>query len=303
MKILRSAFFVLIISLFIELGFRFLGFGDFPIYQIDSSIGYIPAPNQSGKFLRKNEWVFNDKSMGVEERFQESEKVDILVIGDSLVYGGNPYRQEEKLGAQLQRKLGETYKVWPVGAPSWSFLNEKEYLDRHPEVLAEVEGIVWIFNSGDFQDRSQWWTDATHPRARPWSVTYYLLNKYYLEGYLKYLFPNLLFWIQAPEAVSRNPLDQEIGDFNLEIEQLSRHHWKKRLVVFYPNKIEELHAPDDFYESLAEKLEEQVKVRGWRFLDLRKSVEWKERYYRDGIHPTGEGYEKFSKEIAEVLEK
>ena len=301
MKKFSLSLIVLLIAIFSELGLRFSGIGNFPIYQIDPQIGYIPAPNQTGKFLQKNKWVFNDKSMGVAERFQGSEKLDLLVIGDSLVYGGNPYSQEQKLGPQLQKKLGSGYQVWPVGAPSWSFLNEKEYLERHPEVISEIDGMIWVFNSGDFQNRSQWWTDATHPRARPICLGYYVLNKYLLEGNLKRAFPAFLFWGKEPAPPSTKQMDQEIENFAAKMQELKGNHFKKRLIVFYPNKTEEKQASNDVYDSLSLRLEERAKVAGALFFDLRKSPHWNGSDYRDGIHPTAEGYERMASEVAKQL--
>ena len=304
MKRIRPYFFLLLVVFVLsEVGVRVIGLGNFPLYETDSLIGYIPAPRQSGKFLIRNDWVFNDRSMGVKESFQGSDKTDLLVIGDSLVLGGNPYRQEEKLGPQLQNHLGNGYKIWPIGAPSWGFLNEKEYIDRHPEVLSQVDEIVWIFNSGDFQNRSQWWTDSTHPRAKPLCLSYYVLNKYLLEGKLKHSYPTLLFWVKPPAVPSVNPIDEQLDNVSKQLQAMNGGHFKRKVVVFYPNKFEEGSSEKDIYQSLSDQLEERANKEGWRFLDLRKCFEWKTKYYRDEIHPTAEGYEIMAKEVAEALEK
>jgi len=46
-----------------EIAVRLSGILDFPTYAVDSEIGYIVKPNQSGKFLNKNPWAFNDRSV------------------------------------------------------------------------------------------------------------------------------------------------------------------------------------------------------------------------------------------------
>jgi hypothetical protein len=43
---------------------QLLGFVDVRIYQGNNQIGYIPAPNQSGAFMRSHTWRFNEYSMG-----------------------------------------------------------------------------------------------------------------------------------------------------------------------------------------------------------------------------------------------
>jgi hypothetical protein len=44
---------------------RISGVTDFPIYDVENEIGYLPKANQSGTFLEKNDWYFNGKSMPV----------------------------------------------------------------------------------------------------------------------------------------------------------------------------------------------------------------------------------------------
>lgn len=99
-----------------ELVVRLSGVLDFPLYAVDPEIGFVPKPNQSGKFLNKNAWVFNDRSMGTDTAWSPSGKPDILLIGNSIVMGGNPYDQSEKLGPLLQKKLAGKVAVWPIAA-------------------------------------------------------------------------------------------------------------------------------------------------------------------------------------------
>jgi hypothetical protein len=44
-----------------EVGVRMAWFVDFPLYDADASIGYIPKANQRGNFLNKNDRVINEK--------------------------------------------------------------------------------------------------------------------------------------------------------------------------------------------------------------------------------------------------
>jgi hypothetical protein len=44
-----------------------LGMTDFPVFERSAATEYLPAPNQSGALLNKNDWAFNDLSMGVAE--------------------------------------------------------------------------------------------------------------------------------------------------------------------------------------------------------------------------------------------
>jgi hypothetical protein len=55
---------LLLVLVATEVGIRLRGAVDFPIYLVDEQIRYQVQPNQSGAFLRKNTWVFNDRAMG-----------------------------------------------------------------------------------------------------------------------------------------------------------------------------------------------------------------------------------------------
>ncbi|MGU5731348.1 hypothetical protein ACV1DR_20970 [Aeromonas jandaei] len=115
----------------IEIGIRISGIIDFPLYDADNHIGYIPKPNQSGSFLRTHDWQFNSLSMGATEFRPTDKDTDTLLIGDSIVLGGNPYKQGDRLGPQLQLIHGGN--VWPISAGSWALRNELVYLNLHPE--------------------------------------------------------------------------------------------------------------------------------------------------------------------------
>lgn len=132
-----------------------------PLYGADNLVGYFPLPNQHGTFL-KNDWYFNELGMGVPQEYSPSARRDILLIGDSLVYGGNGLRQPEKLGPTLERLSGAT--VWSVGAGSWALQNEILFTLRIKAVRKNLDEIVFVVNSGDFGLPSFWSNNLTHPR-------------------------------------------------------------------------------------------------------------------------------------------
>lgn len=91
----------------IEVLVRATGMVDFPMYEANAQIGYIPAASQQGNFLNKNKWEFNSLHMGASE-FKPGPGPNVLLIGDSLVYGGNSYRQQDRLGPSLQTLMQGT---------------------------------------------------------------------------------------------------------------------------------------------------------------------------------------------------
>src|SRR4051812_6093297 len=88
-----------------EIGTRVSGIADFPLYRADQSLGYVPAPNQRGAFLNRNGWVFNELSMGTDRPFDPDSVFNLLLVGDSIVNGGNPVRQSDRLGPAIEQKI------------------------------------------------------------------------------------------------------------------------------------------------------------------------------------------------------
>ena len=120
----------------IEASVRALGFVDFPVYDLDDEIKYIPSANQSGRFMNENDWYFNNKSMPIRENWSPAGDKNILLIGNSIVMGGNPYKQSDKLVSQIQVRLSNDNKVWPIAVGGWNQPNEIAYLRLHPEIVS-----------------------------------------------------------------------------------------------------------------------------------------------------------------------
>lgn len=275
----------------LEFGIRYSGFGDFPIYNTDDQIGYVPAPAQSGALLRVNDWSLNERSMLSDRSFVSDSKSAILLIGDSIVWGWLKYPQVNKLGPQLGLKLGQSERVWSVGAPSWSVLNELTWIGRNQDVVSGVRDIIWIVNSGDLSPRSLWTSDSTHPKEHPVWLTGYLVRKFLaVKGW----------W-----PTSDLPI-QKIGDVDadlalLEFCQAAQRSGGPRIhFVFYPN-VDELSRGPNTFIPFVDKLERLSKQAGAGFYDLRTNTGWSPRYYRDGMHPTPEGNEVLASIIAKLI--
>lgn len=88
----------------------------FPLYDADDEVGYWPRRDQQGSFLFVNDRAFDNNSLGVSADFQPTPTLDVLLVGDTIVYGGNEFRQADKLEPLLQRQTG--WKVWPASAGS-----------------------------------------------------------------------------------------------------------------------------------------------------------------------------------------
>jgi len=180
MRFTASRLIIGIAALFLlsELALRAIGAVDFPIYHADNGIGYIPLPNQSGSFLRTHAWVFNDRSMGTATKWSPAGHPNILLIGNSVVMGGNPFDQKDKLGALLQQDIGPAKTVWPIAAGGWTTVNEMVYLKRNPDVVAKPHTFIWEYMTGGLSALHIWAGDYAFPTTHPLCTTCYVFRRY-----------------------------------------------------------------------------------------------------------------------------
>lgn len=258
-----------------EVGVRLAGLTDVPLYSADNHIGYIPAPSQSGSFMDSHDWAFNELSMGTAEPFRPDERTDILLIGDSVVLGGNPYRQGDRLGPQLAQATGDT--VWPISAGSWALQNELTWLEDHPAVLASVDRIVFVLNGGDFGEPSSWRSELTHPRSRPFSAAAYLASKYVLKP--------------RPPAIAPD-MAVRIEDWRKDFAAMAAATDAPIIVLLYPDRA----GKDDTSPG-----RELLALGADRIVDLAADPRWNDTYYRDDIHPSPAGTAVLARIIQEGL--
>jgi hypothetical protein len=282
-----------------EIWLRLIGVTDFPVYHTDDEIGYVPMSNQSGAVMNTNRWVINDHNMNVGRDWDGSGTADVLVTGDSIVWGGNPLDDPDKLGARLQVQLPELV-VWPVSAGSWSIENTCVWMQRNPDVIDDIEYCVWVLNSGDLQPGSKWSSDITHPRTRPISSLVYAADKY--------LYPIIANAFPSPSLTDHESMRVSAVDPTQKIkfaEQLKKLNAKKikTVVVLYPDQGQRrgeesgLAMYDEFRRGVIETLPTEAKL-----IDLLDYIEWPVAYYRDGIHPSASGHDAMAKIIAAKIQ-
>ena len=258
-----------------EIGARWLGTGDLPIFQALGR-GYIPAPSQHGTFLRKNAWAFNDRSMGVYQRYHWSADA-ILLVGDSVVYGGNPLRQDDKLGPVMSRDLHRP--VWPLSAGGWALENELQAVLRNPDLL-KMPTIVWISNSGDYGEEERWRNRLSFPDHHPVSVLLYDVLKYVLKP------RDTVVAQDTPRATAR---------WHADLQQFLSAYHGRLIWVLYPNRAE-VGRHVAIFDPLVAALKGRAQI-----VDLETDSAWRDFPYRDGIHPTGQGDYIFARELAKAV--
>lgn len=292
-KISNVLLFIVVIVGLTEVGVRLSGLTDFPIYDKDSGYGYIPKPSQSGNFLNKNSWAFNDRSMPIERSWNPNQGMNILLIGNSIVMGGNAYPQETKLGPLLQERLGSKFLVWPIGVGGWTTVNESIYMKKNSDLSASATFFVWEYMKGGFSRANPWAGDYAFPTHKPTFASWYVLRRYILPKFINFNMSEL-----PPLRGKANV--ENIAKFEEQVVRLSKSTGRKipGLIVIYP-------VQEDYLESKVKpnwldergEIERIAKTHNINVVDISTKPEWNESMYREGFHPTTQG----NKVLSDIL--
>jgi hypothetical protein len=282
---------ILFLLLFIssEIYLRHAGFASYPVYDVDAQIKYIPAANQHGRFLNHNAWFFNDRHMGNISNWSTGNHPNILLIGNSIVLGGNPFDHQDKLGPLLEKDLGGRYTVWSAAAGGWSNINEMTYLDRNADVVQNADAVILEYMNGGLSAPNDWPGYYVFPDQKPWSVTFYTFRKYVLPR---------LAHAAASDFGALPPTgmfdDAQLRRFDALVASVAKAH--KVLIFMYP-AAKDLQNKAAWLEATAPILE-LCKTTSAICLDLAQQPAWNETAYgSDGVHPTVDG----NKILASIL--
>jgi hypothetical protein len=120
----------------------------------------------------------------------DGNELRVMVVGDSVVYGGVRVDQDdidtEILKRNLQRQLGHPVVVGNASAKSWGPPNELAYLDRYGTLDADV--VILELSSHDYADAPTFvpvvGISADYPDRKPVFALADLLQTYLLPRYL-----------------------------------------------------------------------------------------------------------------------
>ena len=257
-----------------EFEIRRSGLGDRPLYRADATIGYIPLPSQRGRFSNRDDWAFNARSMRTAEPFRPDADVrDILLIGDSIVFGG--HANAATPGPALARASGA--RVWPIAAPSWGLANELTYLEDNPDVARAVDDIVFVVNSGDFGPASHWINEYMHRTEEPLSYAAYWLGSQFLMGSDS----------NAIAVAGRGPPGPRLA-------RLRQVTGARILFLYYPTRDEIDGGQVCFPVPQA--------LRAFPGFCLGMDPEWSTAFYQDLVHPRPEASPLLGRAMARALE-
>jgi hypothetical protein len=270
---------VLLVCITGEVLLRSVGAISFPLYRVDPAIGYYPAPSQQGALFHRNDWAFNERSMGTSRPFRVTPDA-VLLVGDSIVFGGNFFKQADKLGPQLEQVSRRP--VYPLAAGGWSFNNELAMLRAHPELLA-VPTMVWVSESGDFGELAAWTSALQWPDKTPPSALAYYTQKYVLR-------PRDVVVAPMSEAATRQW--QSNLDWFL-------HHYHGRVIwALYPLRKELGQPLPQAFTPLLARLQGRADI-----IEVVADSRWTDSLYRDPqIHPSATGNKVLAQMIAQRLQ-
>lgn len=284
--------------LLLEVGLRAVGFLDFPTYELHNSIGYLPRASQEGAFLRKNRWHFNDRHMPIARNWTSSEPLDILLIGNSIVMGGNPYDQSEKLSPILESFLGPGGRIWPCATGGWTNLNQIAYLEANSDIASAADFVVWEYMQGGLSQLARWRSEVPFPTEYPNLASSLFIRKYILPR----IIPPLSTSELPPTGLVPNENLRRFDSALATFKKRSRDSARAGIVWLYPKQQELIFARAG-KEWLPERdsILSVAKRNGFVVIDIAANHEWEAHHYRDGVHPTVAGNTVLAKILAQKV--
>jgi hypothetical protein len=187
-----------------ELFCRFIaGLGDPPLYQADPAMEYLLQP---AKTYHRFHHRFSVNAYGMRAddfppHKSSPKELRVLIVGDSVVYGGVRIDQRlidtEILKRNLQRQYHRPVVIGNASAKSWGPPNELAYLKRFGIFDADV--VVLELSSHDYADAPTFipvvGISGDYPGVRPWFAITDLLRTYVLPAYFH--------WGVTPPEVDR----------------------------------------------------------------------------------------------------
>ena len=209
---------------------------------------------------------------------------NIMVIGNSIVMGGNAYDQRNKLESLISREIGSKYAIWPIAAGGWSTVNEVVYMERNPDVVRAANVFVWEYMFGGLHELSIWRGEYVFPSKHPLFASWYVFRRYVLPRFVSK---------DMNELPPTGSLDQRhLQDFEASISKLSEAVGTKHpgIVFLYPDKAQ-LSAAKRSLEWLPDRAAIQAICDryGLTLVDVAQRPEWTESLYQGGTHPTSAG--------------
>jgi hypothetical protein len=169
-----------------------IGLGDPPLYQADGQMEYLLQPSKTYHRFH-NRFSVNRYGMRSDDfppRKSNPSELRVMVVGDSIVYGGVRIEQSEIdteiLKRDLEREYDRPVVVGNASAKSWGPPNELAYLKRYGTLDADV--VLLELSSHDYADTPTFipvvGVSADYPGKKPPLALADLFETYLLPRYL-----------------------------------------------------------------------------------------------------------------------
>jgi hypothetical protein len=250
-----------------EAGVRRSGLLAIPLFVADPVARYRQKPSQQGAFRGRNIWRHDCNGMRVDGDIACLAGRDVIV-GDSVVDGGNHVSQADTIAARLTAATG--HPVYPVACPGWALDNELAALEALPE-WREARRLIFVLNTGDFDVTARLGDPFSFPTSYPRFALVWLLRRVAARRF--------------PAVFGRphEQADPHCRARNLDrFGQLAKAFGREIVIVRYPMKDQDL-TREAYFDALAQT-SPNVRV-----IDLANAAGWDARCYRDHIHPTAGG--------------
>ncbi len=300
---------LLLLGLGAELYARFyLGLGDPPLVMADDKIEYLFQPNQSG-YRFGNRYQYNAYSMRSDDfpkTKSDPKELRVMVLGDSVVNGGNLTDQKDVatqvMQGLLREKLGRPVVVGHVSAGSWGPANMAAYVEKYG--LMDADMVVLVLSSHDLYDVPTFeplvGVNASFPNRKPWLALE--------EAIFRYLPGRLPGWLVSkknegdPINESQTPANRQISIEAIEkLASIAAAADVPVMVALHLSRTEQAQGLDPAGVELREVLRE----RHLPMMELSKAftqaMAQGQVLYRDDIHPSAAGNRVIGQALAQEV--
>lgn len=136
----------------VEMIGRWFGLTNVPLFMASDKFEYISKPNQDVTIYR-NHFITNKYSMR-SGPIEKNDTTVILLLGDSVLFGGSQVDQDSLASTILENRLSRMFKrrirVLNVSSKSWGPDNAAAYVRQYGTFGADL--IMLVFSSGDAHD-------------------------------------------------------------------------------------------------------------------------------------------------------
>jgi len=269
----------------------FLGLGDPLLYVGDPQIEYMMKPNQDvtrvGNRIRVNQYGMRSEPFPPQK--SSADELRVLLIGDSILNGGNPSDQQElaatQLTGRLERSTARPVVVGNASAGSWGPPNMLAYTRKFGFLDADV--MVVVLSSHDASDVPTFapLDPTAYPTVKPFSAVQ--------EGLMTYLPRYLPWWRQSAAKDKTFPERRPPNDVALDaFRQLVQAGQSAGACVALIQHAAEAELSDGLgpgYSAL-KSVAEQLGIEHLQDTQaLAESVRSGAAPYRDGLHPSARG--------------